>query len=252
MTESEIEEKGLKYDRRWMLIDEGGNFISQRKLLSVALLQVSLKDDNIIIKQRSAQHKSSSFRINEHLNDPIQVSVWNDICYGLEVSTRVSQWFSEYLSFAVRLVVMPEQERRLVDPRYALGNDVVSFADGYPSLLIGQSSLDALNERLAQPVLMDRFRPNFVFSGGTPHEEDSIASFKLGNISFTAVKPCARCVLITVDQSTGVKSTEPLKTLAGYRTRGNKIMFGQNLLHRGSGRISIGQELEVTSRKPII
>jgi uncharacterized protein YcbX len=252
LNESEIEEKGLKYDRRWMLIDDEGTFVSQRKHHTLALLQLSMIDDYFIITEKSAQHNSSSFRVNEHLDDKILVRVWDDICHGLEVSIRVSQWFSDYLGFKVRLVVMPEQERRLVDPRYALNNEVVSFADGYPSLLIGQSSLNELNKRLEHPVLMDRFRPNFVFSGGIPHEEDSIGTFQLGGINFTAAKPCARCVLITVDQATGIKSAEPLKTLAGYRTRGNKIMFGQNLLHKGTGRISIGQVLEVTSRKPII
>jgi uncharacterized protein YcbX len=252
LTESLIETKGLKYDRRWMLIDEEGTFVSQRKHYSLALLQVSMIDDHIIITEKSAPDNCRSFSVNEHLDDPIRVSVWDDICYALEVKTELSQWFSDYLKFAVRLVVMPEQERRRVDPKYAHDGEVVSFADGYPSLLIGKSSLDALNERLENPVQMDRFRPNFVFSGGKPHEEDSIADFQLGGISFSAVKPCARCVLITIDQETGIKGGEPLKTLAGYRTRNNKIMFGQNLLHQGIGSIRIGQELEVTRRKPII
>ncbi|WP_431292514.1 MOSC domain-containing protein [Pedobacter sp. P26] len=133
----------------------------------------------------------------------------------------------------------------MVDPRYASNNEVVSFADGYPCLLIGQSSLDGLNEKLQSSIKMDRFRPNFVFTGGTPHIEDRFNTFYIGETLFSAVKPCSRCVLITIDQQTGEKGQEPLRTLAGYRTINKKILFGQNLLHQSSGIISVGDELKI-------
>jgi uncharacterized protein len=127
---------------------------------------------------------------------------------------------------------MPVSEKRMADPGYAPNNEVVSFTDGYPCLIIGQSSLDGLNEKLENPKKMARFRPNFVFAGGTPHIEDRFNTFYIGETLFSVVKPCARSVLITIDQQTGEKVQEPLRTLAGYRSINKKILFGQNLLHQ--------------------
>jgi uncharacterized protein YcbX len=119
----------------------------------------------------------------------------------------------------------------------------VSFADGMPYLIIGQSSLDELNSRLESPVPMNRFRPNLVFSGGEPFLEDQLRKIQIGSVPFQIVKPCARCVLTTVDQDTGEKGKEPLKTLATYRTVNNKVMFGQNVVALGGGSVRIGDEL---------
>lgn len=235
-----------------MLIDESGTFVSQRKYHSLALLQVNISGDVLTVTHKTDPAIQISFSAEEHTGANIAVTIWDDACMALEVNPTVSSWFSDFLDMPVKLVVMPGNEDRKVDPRYALEGENVSFADGYPCLLIGQSSLDGLNEKLEEAVPMDRFRPNFVFTGGGPHHEDAISTFELSGIRFAAVKPCARCVLITVNQQTAVKSTEPLKTLAGYRTRNKKIMFGQNLLHQGSGTIRIGDELKVTSWKPII
>lgn len=149
-----------------------------------------------------------------------------------------------------RLVRMQEQARRLVDTEYAQNGEVVSFADGYPFLLIGQASLDDLNSRIDQPVHMNQFRPNFVFRGGVPFEEDGWSSFTIGGAPFQAVKPCARCVVTTINQATAEKSAEPLRTLATYRQLRNKIMFGQNLLSSSpAGTVQVGDKLEVISVK---
>jgi len=252
LNEAEIEERGLKLDRRWMLIDHEGTFVSQRKYHSLALLQVNILGETVKIIHKNDTLAPIEFTIGEQCGPPITVTIWDDLSSGMEVSTTVSQWFSAYLNMEVRLVEMPMDERRQVDPRYALHEEIVSFADGYPCLLIGQSSLDGLNAQLEQPVPMDRFRPNLVFTGGEPHTEDTFGSFDLSGVSFSAVKPCARCVLVTVDQQLGTKSAEPLKTLAGYRTRNNKIMFGQNLVHSGTGTIRIGDPLLIKTSKPSV
>ena len=249
LKESKIEEKGLQYDRRWMLIDEEGTFISQRKHFELALLQVSINDNKITVSHKKDSTQNISFSLDEEIGDRISVTVWDDSSTGFEVSTKVSDWFSDFLKMKVKLVKMPSADKRLVDERYASNNETVSFADGYPCLLIGQSSLDGLNEKLTEAIQMDRFRPNFVFTGGTPHIEDTFSKFNLGDTLFSAVKPCARCVLITIDQQTGAKGQEPLRTLAGYRTVGKKILFGQNLIHNGSGIIRIGDELHIKTWK---
>ncbi|MBB5637890.1 hypothetical protein HDE68_003815 [Pedobacter cryoconitis] len=249
LTESLIEEKGLKYDRRWMLIDNEGTFISQRKYPGLALLQISLGEEEMTITHKNNPLQTISFSYGTNTGQHIAVSVWGTACTGIEVSIAVSKWFSEFLKTDARLVQMPESERRLVDPRYATNNEIVSFADGYPCLIISQASLDGLNDRLNDRVPMDRFRPNFVFTGGEPHIEDNFDTFSIGDLSFKAVKPCSRCVMITVDQQKATKSAEPLKTLAGYRTINKKIMFGQNLVHKGSGTIRVGDQLEVKEWK---
>ncbi|MFD2582267.1 MOSC domain-containing protein [Pedobacter vanadiisoli] len=249
LQEAKLEERGLQYDRRWMLVDEEGIFITQRKHFELALLQVNIHDGKLSVSHKTLPEQSISFSLDEDTGERISVLIWNDTATALEVNKTVSDWFSDFLKLKVKLVKMPETEKRLVDRDYATNNEIVSFADGYPCLIIGQSSLDGLNEKLLAPILMDRFRPNFVFTGGEPHIEDSFKAFYIGGILFSAVKPCARCVLTTIDQQTGQKGQEPLRTLASYRTAGKKIMFGQNLLHQQTGVISVGDELVVKGWK---
>ncbi len=232
-----------------MLIDEEGTFVSQRKYYDLALLQVGIDQDRLTVAHKQNPDQHISFFLKENTGKQIPVNIWDDQSKGLEVSARVNEWFSDFMKMKVRLVRMPEDERRLVDLKYAQQSEVVSFADGYPFLIIGQASLDGLNKKLQVPVPMNRFRPNFVFSGGEAHIEDRFKTFYIGNTLFSAVKPCARCVLTTIDQQTGAKGTEPLKTLAGYRTVNKKVMFGQNLLHQGWGKISVGEPIRVIDWK---
>jgi hypothetical protein len=161
------------------------------------------------------------------------------------VSDEADEWFSRMLSFRCRLVYMPDSSHRLVDQQYAHRQEVTSFSDAFPLLLIGQASLDDLNKRLPSPLPMDRFRPNIVFSGGEPYQEDNMPHFQISGISFFGVKPCARCVITTIDQSTAGKSKEPLRTLNGYRARNNKIYFGQNLLFGGVGKICVNDVISL-------
>jgi hypothetical protein len=159
------------------------------------------------------------------------VSVWNDVCFAFEVNEESNRWFSDFLGFPCLLVYMPDHALRPVDPEYGRKKDIVSFADAFPFLLIGQESLNDLNSRLTEKLPMNRFRPNLVFTGGPAFAEDEWLEFKIGETTFFPVKPCSRCNITTIDQETGVASKEPLKTLASYRTINNKVMFGQNLIH---------------------
>jgi uncharacterized protein YcbX len=147
------------------------------------------------------------------------------------------------------MVFMPDETERFVDRSYAAQNEIVSFADAYPFLIIGQSSLDDLNSRLEEKLPMNRFRPNFVFDGGEPYEEDNWKKFKIGEVIFEAVKPCSRCVTTTIDQENAAKTDEPLKTLSSYRMINNKVMFGMNLIHEGTGILRVGDEIEVLEEK---
>jgi len=168
---------------------------------------------------------------DEHEQGPeLNAQIWNDRVKVLAVPGPYHPWFSSRLGISCKLVSFPEENPRPVDPDYRLAEEHVSLADGYPVLIIGQASLDDLNRRLEKPVPMNRFRPNLVFLGGEPYEEDSWKTFSVGKNRFAAVKPCSRCVLTTVDQDTGEKGREPLLTLSRYRKNGENIYFGENAI----------------------
>lgn len=230
LKEAKVLEKGLAYDRRWMLVDETGKFLTQRIYPEMALLKVSMDAEQLTIThtQKSKTHTISLYP--KTANSEKQVTIWDDTVKAFEVSETTSSWFSEILGKKCQLVYFPEINERIVEPEYALNNENVSLADAYPFLIIGEASLADLNARLDKPVPMNRFRPNFVFTGGNAFEEDDWSNFIIGENRFKGVKPCARCIMTTIDQQTAVKSDEPLRTLATYRKRNNKIYFGQNVL----------------------
>jgi uncharacterized protein YcbX len=244
VNKANVTERGFEYDRRWMLVDPNNLFISQREIPQMALMNVDITDKGIMV---SYPVKNSVFTIPfEPLKKEFaEVTIWDDTCKGQFVSNDADEWFSNMLEIRCRLVYMPDETARITDQRYTPPNSITSFSDAYPFLIIGQSSLDDLNKRLDQSLQMNRFRPNIVFTGGTPFQEDAMHTFTIGNITFYGVKLCARCVITTIDQNTAVKGKEPLKTLARYRFRDNKILFGQNLVHKGFGDIAIGNELHV-------
>ncbi|WPV02232.1 MOSC N-terminal beta barrel domain-containing protein [Mucilaginibacter sp. cycad4] len=237
--------RGLQYDRRWMLVNEHGHFVTQREFPQMALLKATIETDGIAVHHHSTASLLIPF--NGERKPLQQFAVWDDICFGQYVSEEFDQWFSKALHMKCRLVYMPDDSEREVDQRYAKPGMITSFADAYPFLLIGQASLDDLNKRMILPLPMNRFRPNIVFSGGDAYSEDLMDEIDIAGITFYGAKLCARCVLTTIDQQTAVKAKDPLKTLASYRMKNNKIMFGQNLVHENTGIISAGDELKILS-----
>jgi uncharacterized protein YcbX len=239
-----VTDRGLEHDRRWMLVDGNNWFLTQRELPRMSLLQVRLNADGLSVHHK---HTGESIQIPFTPTGALcTVTVWDDTCDAQYVDKSADEWFSRMLSISCRLVYMPESTQRKVDPNYAQGEEITSFSDGYPLLLIGQSSLDDLNHKLPQPITMERFRPNIVFTGGAPFQEDEMTAFNIAGITFYGVKPCARCAIPTIDLNTGEKGKEPLKTLSGYRQRNKKIYFGQNLLFDKTtkpGQISVGDAI---------
>ena len=245
--------RGLENDRRFMLVDENGRFLSQREHPQLAIFQTEIEGKFLKIT-----HKKTKQNLTINLSPPSQpsllsVTIWDDNTTAVESSSEASAWFTKILEIPVRLVYMPEESHRKTDTQYSLtGEEITSFSDGYPILIIGQSSLDDLNNRLENPVNINRFRPNFVFTHGEPFEEDNWHEFTVGNIRFFGVKPCARCIMTTIDQETGEKKDrEPLLTLNKYRKAGNKILFGQNVLISQLGTVSVGEDVTVISRKKL-
>ncbi len=235
-----LEEKGFTYDRRWMLVDMNGGFMSQRTFPKMALLQVVLEENSIRVIQKNKPDNSIAIPFDCNAVEKMEVQIWEDTVEAEVLEERYGDWFSEFLGIPCKLVSMPESEKRKLKPKYAVNGESVSFADGMPYLLIGQEALDELNSRLEEAVGMERFRPNLVFSGGYAFEEDQWDEVKIGDAEFKITKPCARCVMTTVDQDTARMGKEPLKTLASYRTVDNKVMFGQNMLLLQGKEIRVG------------
>ena len=213
---SEVEERGLKYDRRWVLVDESNKFFTQRDFPEMALIKVALEQDGLKLqhKTKTVEPLFIPFEFEHSKTD--KVVIWDDTVYGEFYNSQIDDWFSEIIGMKCHLVKMPETTKRMLMTTYAK-NKIVSFADGFPFLIIGQASLDDLNSRMEVPLPMNRFRTNFVFAGGKPFEEDEWKRIKIGETVFDVVKPCARCVITTTNQETAERLHEPLLTLSKYQ-----------------------------------
>ena len=246
-----LDERGVRNDRRWMLVDEDDVFISQREAPRMALIDVVLRSDALLVGARGVE----PFRIPlEPDGSPARCRIWDDVVDAMRVSPEADAWFSSFLGRACSLVYMPATTRRIVDPERVKQERLVGFADAFPLLIIGQASHDALNQRLVaagqSPVEMHRFRPNIVVAQSAPHAEDGWRQVRIGSIDVDVVKPCARCAITTVDVDTGTAGKEPLRTLSTYRKQGSNVMFGQNAVHRRAGSIAVGDHVTVLEGAP--
>jgi uncharacterized protein YcbX len=245
-----ITSRGFQNDRRWMLVDANNRFLTQREFPEMALLEVKLTENSLMVHHKKNGGSVLSIpHVLPQNAETVTVQIWDDICEARLTGKEISDWFSESLKKLCRLVYMPDTANRKVDKAYASHNEITSFSDAYPLSLLGQASLDELNTRLSEVMPVNRFRPNIVFTGGRPFQEDTLEEFRINALTFFGVKLCSRCVLTTINQDDSVKGKEPLKTLATYRMKNNKIYFGQNLLHKGTGVINIGDRLEVIKTK---
>lgn len=252
LNEAEAEMRGLQYDRRWMIVDEHFRFLSQREIPEMVLIAVELveKDNQLFGLKFSKKIKSSNdfegeyfFEIKNNLSK-IEVKIWDDSVEAELIEDDINTWLSTFLKVKCQLVYMPEITKRTVDKNYSInGDEITSFSDAYPYLIIGQESLNFLNSKLEKPITMNRFRPNFVFTGGNANEEEKWKKFKIGQVQFEGVKNCARCPVPTIEPLTAKKSKEPLATLSSYNFRNNKVYFGQNLLITKLGKVKVGDKI---------
>ena len=253
VNEAVITDRGLQYDRRFMLVDEENMFLTQREFPVMALLRTAIEGDEIVVHHKNDIAEKIKLPLTPEPNGMnIMVRIWDDYSEAQYVSKEADEWFTDKLDFKCRLVYMPDSTQRKVDAVYALQNEITSFSDAYPLLLIGQSSLDDLNSRLEEALPMNRFRPNMVIAGSYSYEEDTMEHFKINGINFFGVKLCARCAITTTNQETGTTAKEPLRTLAKYRATNNKVLFGQNILCGEEGVVYVGDTVEIIKRKPEI
>ncbi|HEX6279617.1 MAG TPA: MOSC N-terminal beta barrel domain-containing protein [Pyrinomonadaceae bacterium] len=272
---SPVEKRGLRFDRRWMLTDREGMFFTQRETPKMATVTVRVNGNGLIASADGFEAVNIPHEPDR--GERQRVVVWQSEVDAIAYGGIVSEWFSDVLERNCQLVLMPETSERHVNERFDTGQDIVSFADGFPLLLIGEGSLAELNERLHDryrdeefgeklPLPINRFRPNLVVQGSDPFEEDLWAKIRVGEATFRVVKPCARCVVTTVDQARGeFDGKEPLKTLATFRTAKdvfpevfrsfnhspNAVLLGENLIPENPGVVvNVGDEVVVIERRP--
>lgn len=248
LTSACIEERGFQYDRRWALLDDNDVVMDQIKYPRLASVRLVLAPDALIAQAAGME----DLRIPFHIDSPSSVSVkgFRDVFEAQRVGEQADAWFARIVHASCRLVYMPEATRRAVNPAFAINNDIVSFASGYPFHLINTASLAHVNQLLAEPVPVSRFRPSIVIAGASAWAEDQWQTIKIHNSIFHLVKPCDRCAITTVDQVSGeVTGTEPLRTLARTRTVDKKVLFGQYLLAEERGTIHVGDAVSIVKTR---
>lgn len=236
---AKVEHRGLADDRRYMIVDDDGRFVTLREEPLLVRIGTELSGDGLRLS-----YGDETVMVPRRLDagERVPVEVWDDTVEAL-VEADGSAWLSRALGRSLRLVYMPDDVRRSVNPKRAVPGRVVSFADAYPLLLVSQASVDEASTRYGRPLEVARFRPNLVVTGLPPHGEDALETFSLGSLTFRNVKPCTRCVAITRDPVTGESDPDVTRTLAQYRTFEGAVLFGVNLLHEGRGELKVGDAL---------
>lgn len=242
--EARVVRRGLERDRRWMVVDAEGRFLTQRTAPEMAKLACALEGDTLRVRADGADDLVVPAAIDA--GPRARVVVWKDEVDAI-VHAEASAWFSARLARACRAVYMPDDALRPTKHR-AHDDEVVSFADAYPLLALGQASLDALSARVGAPVSVERFRPNVVVEGAPAHDEDAWERGAIGAVPFRTGGACVRCSIPSIDPETAAITKEPLATLATYRKADGAITFGVNLAHEGEGAVRVGDEVRVLAR----
>jgi MOSC domain-containing protein len=243
----DVDEFGLRYDRRFMLVDQTGEFMTQRDHPRLALVNPAITAN--LLRVNAPGMPPLELPLQPKPAVITRVTVWADSCEAVWTGEPAARWFSDFLGIPCSLVHMPADSWRPTNPAYDPTGSRVSFADAYPILVISEESLADLNRRLAQPLPMNRFRPNLTMSGGGPYAEDRWSRIQIGSMVLNLVKPCDRCVITTTDQTTTERGVEPLRTLATYRKVDGKVFFGQNAVHEAPGQLRVGDALTVSERE---
>ncbi len=238
-----VDDRGLEGDRRFMVVDADGRFLTQRRHPRMACVRARLDGPTLRL-----EHAGGALDVPREVEGPArEVRVWEDRVSAVDAGDEAAAWLSDAIGEHARLVRMPEATRRPADPRHARAGDLVAFADGFPFLLVSESSLEALAARLEAPIDVRRFRPNLVVGGAPAWSEDRWRELETGSLRLLVRKPCGRCRVVNVDPERGTAGTEPLATLATFRTEGHAVIFGQNLVHDGAGELSVGEPARVTA-----
>jgi hypothetical protein len=241
-----VELRGLRHDRRWMIVDGDGTFVTQRTEPRLATIAVSVDEERGTLVLAAPRMPALALTLAPRGGPDVKVRVWRDEIEALHAGAPAAHWVTAFLGAPASIVFMPDATRRPVRPDLARPGDHVSFADAFPVLLAATDSLDDLNARLDRPLPMDRFRPNVVIGGCVPWAEDDWRRARVGPVGLRLPKACDRCVITTTDQLTGERGVEPLRMLATFRKRADrKVYFGVNAVPDEGGVIAVGDRVTV-------
>lgn len=243
-----VEPRGLCDDRRWLLVDADGRFLSQRELPRMSQLRAVADGPGWRLSAERLQAALPPLLLQPPASATrVEVTVWDDSVSAQLAAAEANDWFSRALGQPVRAVFMDADAHRPVDRDYGRRSDEVSFADGFPLLVANEASLADLSARIGEPLAMARFRPNLVIAGAEAWAEDGWQRLRIGEVELDLVKPCARCLVTTLDPATGQPHPrqEPLRSMAGFRKQQGKLMFAVNAIPRRLGRLTVGQTVDL-------
>lgn len=253
---AEVGRMGIRYDRQWMFVDEEGMFLAQRadatvgvEARTLCLIRTAFVDGTL--RLTAPDMPPLDVPLDGRDGPAMDVQVWDARTTGIDQGDEAAAWAGEFLSRerpgAYRLVRMRNDVTRLPSK----GDSALAFADGYPFLIISEASLADLNRRLAEPLPMNRFRPNIVLGECEPYQEDRLDRLRIGAVELEGMSLCPRCPIPTTNQDTGERSKEPLRTLATYRRMDRGVMFGRNFNHHTVGRIAVGDPVRALTMREL-
>jgi len=241
---SEVDSMGLHFDRRWMVVSPEGQFITQRTVPKMSLVNTSLVGGQLTLSKKGKE--SHKVALTSLESEKMDVVVWKDSLRVSKIGDAVDTWLSDTLGIDCHLVYIEDDVVRQCDLDFSEEGERTGFADGFPILIVSEESLIDLNQRLETPVDMRRFRPNIVIAGCEAFAEDNLTNFSIGSLAMKAVKICSRCPMPMVDPDLGERtSQEPIATLSTFRKWDGNIFFGMNVIQQQQGVISVGDSVEV-------
>ncbi|MEQ8927105.1 MAG: MOSC domain-containing protein [Fulvivirga sp.] len=240
-------QRGLEYDRRFMLIDENNKFLTIRQHKEFLFYQLKKSESGFTI-----QHKNKTQQLHIpwaiSTGKKITAKIWDDEVEAVVAEDHINTWFSNELGFNCRLVYLPDESPRRVQPDWVKNEHHVSLADAYPYLIVGENSVADLNAKIQESITYKRFRPNLVFTGGQAYEEFLWKDITIGAAELQCIKPCTRCIVITMNPETAEVGKEPLKTLFKQRIN-EKMVFGENAILLAGSLVKVGDEITIISKK---
>ncbi len=237
--------RGFQHDRTWMLVNAEGKFITQREYASMALFKTKIDSSELVVEFEGDE---ISIPLVPSNSSKQRVKVWRHIFDATLVSDHVDQWFSNKLNMECRMVYMGPDDKRHKSLIKAPRKTELSFADGYPYLIIGTASFDGLQSKLEEPIAINRFRANIIIETTDPHCEERWDFIEVGGAVLKMIKPCARCPVVNINQETGESTKSVLKTLSTYRKMSSKVYFGMNTVSIEDGEIKVGDFVLVNGR----
>jgi uncharacterized protein YcbX len=239
LEESQCNELGLVHDREWVVVNSSGKVLTQRDKPRMSLIQPKVAGDGTLTLCAA---NYAALTVAPHLNTYVEIELWGDDCGGFDQGSVVAGWLTQFLEVECRLLLHHKNHSRKSRFGSGLGRESrVAFADCCPLLIMSEESLSDLNNWLSEPVTMDRFRPSVVISGMGKYAEDRIKTLYVNGTKLQSIKPCARCVIVTIDQKEGIsKGPDPLHTLNKFRRQNGKVLFGQYFMAEQPGLLRVG------------